>query len=53
MTAAEIAERFATQAISQARVQKLVQLCRRMRVEIEDVLVELPPEDQSQVRAFL
>lgn len=53
MTVDEIVERFLTQPITRPRVEKLVQLCKRMRVDLDAVLAKLPPEDLEQVRALL
>lgn len=53
MTADEIAARLVAQPITRPRVEKLVQLCRRMHVNLDDVLAKLGPEDQEQVRACL
>lgn len=53
MTAEEIAARLVTQPVTPLRVQKMVQLCARMRVPVEDVLVQLPPDTQTEVRALL
>lgn len=53
MTADEIAARLVSQPITPSRVQKLVQLCARMRVDLDQVIAKLPEAQQAEVKQAL